>query len=364
METIPRVFISYAWEPYTKIWVQQFATQLRCDGIDARIEQWDVALGDLLTEYMERSIRENDFVLIVCTPLYKIKADSRKGGVGYEGNIITGEIYAKANHRKFIPVLWKGAWPDAAPSFLISKYYCDLRGGQFVDDNYRILVNTLKGITPSYPPIGIPGRRNGDIGPKRSTASGYRIVGWMKGQTVKARLAMVSVLLIGLFVTSLATYYAVSRAPKRSETEYPTPSNNSNGPEPSLVPTTNDAGRKVQSTPSIPNDNGKSQSKRSNQAAPLKGDEGVMAKGPSVGFVLYARVYDGQTPIRGAKVSIVGTPELGTVETDSNGGFKFEGLHKGLDELVQVRVEYKGVTEEFSVTIGQPIGSFHLRRTK
>src|SRR5258705_9227069 len=94
---IPTVFISYASENDLKRWVQGFASRLRADGIDARIDQWEIALGDQLTEYMERSIRENNFVLIICTPLYKLKSDSRQGGVGYEGHIITGEVYANAN---------------------------------------------------------------------------------------------------------------------------------------------------------------------------------------------------------------------------------------------------------------------------
>ncbi len=37
---------------------------------------------------MERSITGSDYVLIVCTPTYKQKADARVGGVGYEGHII------------------------------------------------------------------------------------------------------------------------------------------------------------------------------------------------------------------------------------------------------------------------------------
>jgi hypothetical protein len=151
---IPTVFISYAWENDIKSWVQRFASRLRADGIDARIDQWEIALGDHLTEYMERSIRENDFVLIICTPLYKLKSDSRQGGVGYEGHIITGEVYANANHRKFIPILGKGNWANSAPSFLKSKLYSDLTESPCFEENYQELLNTLSGMLTSPPPIG------------------------------------------------------------------------------------------------------------------------------------------------------------------------------------------------------------------
>src|SRR5689334_21959276 len=100
----PTVFVSYAWEDDVKVWVRNFATRLRREGgVDVQIDQWHVAPGDPLTVFMERAVRTNDFVLIVCTPKYKIKSDARQGGVGYEGNIITGEVFTKANHRKFIP---------------------------------------------------------------------------------------------------------------------------------------------------------------------------------------------------------------------------------------------------------------------
>src|SRR5258707_9625619 len=99
----PKVFISYAWENDVKIWVLDLATRLRQDGVEAILDQWALVPGDQLTQFMERAIRESDFVVFICTPTYKRKSDRRKGGVGYEGGIITGEVFAKNNHRKFIP---------------------------------------------------------------------------------------------------------------------------------------------------------------------------------------------------------------------------------------------------------------------
>jgi len=149
----PKVFISYAWEDDFKTWVLDFATHLRSDGINAILDQWETVPGDQLPEFMEKSVRESDFVLFVCTPTYKRKSDRRKGGVGYEGHIITGEVFQKNNHRKFIPVLRKGKWATAAPSWAISKLFIDFRGDSYSEANYQQLLNTLFGKSPTAPPL-------------------------------------------------------------------------------------------------------------------------------------------------------------------------------------------------------------------
>ena len=149
----PKVFISYAWEDDLKTWVLDFATRLRSDGINAILDQWEIVPGDQLTEFMEKSVRESDFVVFVCTPTYKRKSDRRKGGVGYEGHIITGEVFQKNNHRKFIPVLRKGKWASAAPSWATSKLFIDFRDIPYSETSYQQLLNTLFGKSPTAPPI-------------------------------------------------------------------------------------------------------------------------------------------------------------------------------------------------------------------
>src|SRR5436190_20835175 len=92
----PSAFISYSWDDDAhNDWVRTLAGRLRGDGVDVRLDQWDAVPGDQLTAFMERSVRDNDFILVVCTPRYKNRADERKGGVGYEGDIMTAEVFAK-----------------------------------------------------------------------------------------------------------------------------------------------------------------------------------------------------------------------------------------------------------------------------
>ena len=77
-------FISYVWEDDEHVaWVERLATRLRTkDGIDVTLDRWDAGPGDELPWFMEKTIRESRFVLLVCTPSYKAKFDERRGGVG------------------------------------------------------------------------------------------------------------------------------------------------------------------------------------------------------------------------------------------------------------------------------------------
>ena len=151
------VFISYSWDDDAHCeWVRSLATRLRADGIDVAIDRWSALPGDQLPTFMERSIRENQFVLIVCTPRYKRRSDSREGGVGYEGDIMTAEVMLSQDHRKFIPILRRGTWQEAAPSWLAGKYYVNLSTEPHPERNYADLVRTLLGLREAAPPIGHP----------------------------------------------------------------------------------------------------------------------------------------------------------------------------------------------------------------
>jgi hypothetical protein len=134
-DTPPTVFLSYSWDNEEhKAWVKKLAARLRSDGVSVVLDQWELQPGDRLPIFMEAAIRENDFVLIVCTPHYKERSEARQGGVGYEGDIMTGELLGTRNERKFIPLrglslcptstderhglLWRSDWSpptDTAP---------------------------------------------------------------------------------------------------------------------------------------------------------------------------------------------------------------------------------------------------------
>jgi hypothetical protein len=78
MPTPLTAFISYSWDDEThKEWVRAPVTRLRAGGVDVRLDHRHAVPGDQLPEFMEREIRESDYVIIVCTPKYKSKSDDR-----------------------------------------------------------------------------------------------------------------------------------------------------------------------------------------------------------------------------------------------------------------------------------------------
>lgn len=150
----PKVFISYSWEDEAhKEWVKSLAGRLLSDGIEATVDQYDLTLGDRLPHFMEQSISNSDYVLIICTPTYKSKSDTRKGGVGYEGHIISAELLTQGNERKFIPVIRKGTATNSIPTFLSGKLGIDLSSTIHYENSYKDLLTTLYGVKKK-PQIG------------------------------------------------------------------------------------------------------------------------------------------------------------------------------------------------------------------
>lgn len=142
----PKVFISYSWEDEIhKRWVKELTDRLIKDGIGAVIDQYNLSLGDRLPHFMEESITNADYVLIVCTPNYKEKSDNRSGGVGYEGHIISDELLSHKNEKKFIPIIRKGSIKTALPKCLAGKLGIDFTNETNWNNNYQDLITTIYG---------------------------------------------------------------------------------------------------------------------------------------------------------------------------------------------------------------------------
>ncbi len=195
----PRVFVSYAWESTElKTWVKCLSTRLRQDGVEVLLDQWAVAPGDQLPSFMESAIRDNDFVVIICTPTYKAKSEGRKGGVGYEGDIMTAEVLQSRNNRKFIPVLRVDEWEASSPGWLQGKYFIDLRDDPYNEEHYQDLLVTLLGNRETAPPVRekaevrIAGKveipqRLAKVPPAMATSSLIKIIGVIADQVSAPR---------------------------------------------------------------------------------------------------------------------------------------------------------------------------------
>jgi uncharacterized NAD(P)/FAD-binding protein YdhS len=153
--TVPKTFISYSWDDDAhKEWVKRLAIRLRTDGVNVTLDRWHSAPGDQIPAFMDRAVRENDFVIAICTPRFKEKSDGRSGGVGYEGDIMTAYAFTSGAEKKFIPVLRCGSWGEAAPTSLLGRAKVDLSGDPYSESEYLELLRTLHGAREEAPPIG------------------------------------------------------------------------------------------------------------------------------------------------------------------------------------------------------------------
>jgi hypothetical protein len=152
----PRAFLSYSWEASEhQQWVTEFAQRLQGEsGVEITFDRWHLNPGDDKLHFMEQAITNSDFVLVVCTPTYKERANKRHGGVGYESMVITAEMAEQMRTNRFIPVLRKGAWASSVPTYLKSRMGIDLRDESRHQEEYERLIRALHGEPIQPPPLG------------------------------------------------------------------------------------------------------------------------------------------------------------------------------------------------------------------
>ena len=126
MSNTPIAFISYSHDSQSHIdWVMSLASSLVEKGIDVILDKWSLKPGDDLPSFMEKSLRDADFVLMVCSGNYVTKANNGTGGVGYEKMIVTADYLSNIDNNKVIPIIRQNGTSDT-PTFLKSKLYIDL----------------------------------------------------------------------------------------------------------------------------------------------------------------------------------------------------------------------------------------------
>ena len=122
----PKVFISYSHDtPEHKTRVLAFANALRDHGVDAEIDQYQQRPPQGWPRWCEEQLRaeNSDFVLMICTQIYRERIEGRAPpdvgrGVYWEGDSIYNYIYNSKEHGRFIPVLLPGATEQDVPQQL------------------------------------------------------------------------------------------------------------------------------------------------------------------------------------------------------------------------------------------------------
>jgi len=127
------VFISYSWDSEEhKEWVLLLSKYLIENGVDVILDQYDLEVGADMTYFMEKSMTADKIVMIL-TPNYKLKADNRKDGVGFEYSMLSAEYYnSQSEKSKIIPVIRTGDQENSCPTYVKTRVFHDMRE----DDKY------------------------------------------------------------------------------------------------------------------------------------------------------------------------------------------------------------------------------------
>lgn len=141
----PVVFISYSWDNEThKEWVINLAARLRTNGVDVILDRYYLKPGRNLPHFVEQSIAKAERIIIVFTPNYKLKADKREGGVGYEYSIMNADLYNhQSTNEKVIPLLRSGSKEDSIPLFLQQFIHIDIRQDSDFEEKYSDLIREI-----------------------------------------------------------------------------------------------------------------------------------------------------------------------------------------------------------------------------
>ncbi len=148
-----RVFLSYSHDsPVHRSRVLALVERLRRDGVDAWLDRYTPNPSEGWPRWMQRQIEQADFVLLVCTAIFRRRFDGReepgKGrGVTWEGLLAAQVLYESGtlNH-KLIPVLFEDGEESDIP--LPLRPYTYYRLPVHYDQLYRHLIGQPEIVPP------------------------------------------------------------------------------------------------------------------------------------------------------------------------------------------------------------------------
>jgi hypothetical protein len=152
-----RTFVSYSHDSEDhKRLVLGFADQLRKQGIDCILDQYEESPEEGWPRWMEAELGRSSNVLVVCSKGYfdKLQPNAKPGGKGvkWEGAIITQEIYdQEGRNKRFIPVLFGEENRDYIPCMLRPFTHYDLFQKVGYEKLYRRLTRQP---SVTKPPLG------------------------------------------------------------------------------------------------------------------------------------------------------------------------------------------------------------------
>lgn len=140
----PRVFISYAGnDQRNRAWVKNLACRLRENGVNARLDIFHLKSGEDLPQWMTNELIMADKVLLICDKYYAEKADSRRGGAGWETMIIQGDMLSHSETCKYICIVRDKEIDKGLPIYVRSKYSLHWPNEELPEEEFKTLLYDL-----------------------------------------------------------------------------------------------------------------------------------------------------------------------------------------------------------------------------
>ena len=143
-----RVFIRYTHDtPEHEALVWSLSDRLRNDGVPCHIDQHEEFPSDGWPLWCSNQIERANFVLVICTKLYRHrylgKGTPGKGyGGNWEGVLIRNSIYnERGKNRKFVPLVLSSSHVKYIPKELSGFTHYDLSQSDWYDKLFALIAN-------------------------------------------------------------------------------------------------------------------------------------------------------------------------------------------------------------------------------
>lgn len=104
---------------------------------------------------MTKEILLSDKVILICDKYYAEKADTKRGGAGWETMIIQGDMLVNLNQNKYFCVVREEKMYDGLPIYMNSRFlYLWSNDEKYNEEFNNLLLNIFD--CDNIPPIGEP----------------------------------------------------------------------------------------------------------------------------------------------------------------------------------------------------------------
>lgn len=145
----PTVFLSYSRTDVPLQWMRGLAARIRTTGAEVLLDEEIAGPGARIGRFM-RKIFVSDFVVVVCTPDYRRKAENGGGWLEQEAEYIQQRMRDEADAEIVIPVLLGSCEEASVPVFLRMRNWVDLRSDPPQAAEIQRLLNRI-GVPPTRP---------------------------------------------------------------------------------------------------------------------------------------------------------------------------------------------------------------------